>query len=89
MASTVAAAATAVENTAMGLKNWEDAFAQPIPNVRIIEKRLRLEIGGNRERLRGLVGYVCLLSFFGLETRYAAMEAFSFLKVMLVIGNIC
>ncbi|MCJ1353511.1 MAG: hypothetical protein MMC33_003497 [Icmadophila ericetorum] len=37
-------------------ESWEDAFKYPIPAVRQMEKQLRNDIAGNRERLRTLVG---------------------------------
>ena len=38
-------------------ESWEDAFKYPIPVVRHIEKQLRNDIAGNKEKLRTLVGY--------------------------------
>jgi hypothetical protein len=38
------------------LKDWSEAFQQPIPNVRIIEQRVRRHADENRQKLRSLVG---------------------------------
>ena len=51
------------EIDALALKSWEEAFAQPIPNVRRIEQQLRRHADENREKLRTLVGYVLSSSY--------------------------
>lgn len=38
--------------------SWEEAFEQPVPAVRGMEKQLRRDIESNKEKLRTLVGYV-------------------------------
>jgi len=40
------------------MTNWEDAFQQPIVNVRAMERQLRGSLDANKEKLRALVGYV-------------------------------
>jgi len=42
--------------------SWQDAFQYPIPAVRRMEAQLRGDIASGREKVRGLVGFVLLLS---------------------------
>jgi len=51
-------AMTAVPPDVKSLKQWEDAFQYPIPQVRELERQLQTELSSNKMKLRGLVGYV-------------------------------
>lgn len=42
------------------ISTWEDAFQHPIPQVRQLERQLRADLAGNKEKLRGLVGSVAI-----------------------------
>lgn len=46
------------------LKSWQEAFQYPIPTVRKVEQELRRDIASNKEKLRSLVGYVFMISYF-------------------------
>ena len=45
------------------LTKWEDAFQQPVANVRVMERQLRGSLDVNREKLRTLVGFVYQIYF--------------------------